>query len=432
MAGIWIRGGRPLVGSVQVSSAKNAVLKMMAAALMTSGRCAIRRAPAIRDVETMADLIRCLGANVTRDSGGNLVIDGSGVDGVEAPEQLVRRMRASVLVMGPLLARCGRVRVPLPGGCAIGPRPIELHLQGLRQMGARITEERGFVEARADRLRGTEIHLDYPSVGATENLMMAACLAEGTTVIRNPAREPEIVDLQLFLNKMGARVRGAGGDAIYIEGVEELSGAEHEPIPDRIEAGTYMVAAAITWGEIILHPVIPRHVEAVTAKLREAGAIVEEVGPDTLRVRGGERPRPLYVRTQPYPGFPTDMQPQFMALLAVAAGASIISETVYTSRMKHADELRRMGADIVVDGQVAIVRGVRRLTGACVEASDLRAGAALILAGLAADGETVVEGVHHVDRGYEAIEEKLRGLGADVRRVAEDVPAAGGLPLVRA
>src|SRR5690606_15121394 len=328
---------------------------MMAAALMTGGKCVLRRVPAIRDVETMMLLIRHLGAQVSWDAQGDLIIDASGAGGGEAPELLVRRMRASVLVMGPLLARFGRVRVALPGGCAIGPRPIELHLRGLRRMGAVITEDRGYVEARAPRLVGTEIHLDYPSVGATENLMMAACLAQGTTVIRNPAREPEIVDLQLFLNKMGAQVRGAGSDATYIQGVEELSGAEHEPIPDRIEAGTYMVAAAITWGEIILHPVIPRHVEAVTAKLREAGAIVEEVGPDTLRVRGGERPRPLYVRTQPYPGFPTDMQPQFMALLAVAAGASIISETVYTSRMKHADELRRMGADIVVDGQVAIV-----------------------------------------------------------------------------
>lgn len=431
MAGIRIRGGRPLTGSVPVSSAKNAVLKMMAAALMTSGRCVIRRAPAIRDVETMAELVRSLGANVSRNADGSLVMEAGIVTCLEAPEHLVRRMRASVLVMGPLLARFGRVRVPLPGGCAIGPRPIELHLRGLRQMGARITEERGFVEARADRLLGTEIHLDYPSVGATENLMMAACLAKGTTVIRNAAREPEIVDLQLFLNKMGARVRGAGGDAVYIEGVDGLSGADHEPIPDRIEAGTYMVAAAITRGDVVLRPVIPRHVEAVTAKLRETGAIVEEVGPDTLRVRGVDRPRPLYVRTQPYPGFPTDMQPQFMALMAIAAGASIISETVYTSRMKHADELRRMGADIVVDGQVAIIRGVRRLTGACVEASDLRAGAALILAGLAADGETVVEGIHHVDRGYETIEDKLRALGADVWRVAEDVPAAGGVPLVR-
>jgi len=431
LASIWIRGGRPLVGTVPVAGAKNAVLKMMAAALMTSERCVIRRAPAIRDVETMADLMRYLGARVERQA-GDLVIDGTGTGGVEAPEHLVRRMRASVLVMGPLLARFGRVRVALPGGCAIGPRPIELHLRGLRQMGAVITEERGFVEAQADRLMGAEIHLDYPSVGATENLMMAACLARGTTVIRNPAREPEIVDLQVFLNKMGARIQGAGTDAIRIDGVEALAGAEHTPIPDRIEAGTFMVAAALTQGDVVLHPVVPAHVDAITAKLRETGAIVEEAGPGALRVRAAERPRPVYLRTQPHPGFPTDMQPQFMALLSVATGASIISETVYTSRMKHADELRRMGADIVVDGQVAIVRGVRRLTGALVEALDLRAGAALILAGLAAEGETVVEGVVHVDRGYEAIEEKLRALGADVRRLAEDVPAARERPLVRA
>jgi len=417
---------------VRVSGAKNAVLKMMAAALMTSGRCVIRHVPVIRDVDTMIALMRWLGAGVSWDAQGNLCIDASGVDGVEAPEQLVRRMRASVLVMGPLLARFGRVRVALPGGCAIGPRPIELHLRGLRQLGATITEERGFVEARARRLLGAEIHLDYPSVGATENLMMAACLAQGTTVIRNPAREPEIADLQLFLNKMGARVRGAGTDAIYIQGVDGLAGAVHEPIPDRIEAGTFMVAAALTRGDVVLQNVIPAHVEAVAAKLREVGAAVEEAGPGALRVRADQRPRPVYLRTQPYPGFPTDMQPQFMALLSVAAGASIISETVYTSRMKHADELRRMGADIVVDGQVAIVRGVRRLTGALVEASDLRAGAALILAGLSAEGETVVEGLHHVDRGYEAIEAKLQQLGAAVRRLAEDVPVADGRPLVRA
>ncbi|HEY8417531.1 MAG TPA: UDP-N-acetylglucosamine 1-carboxyvinyltransferase [Limnochordales bacterium] len=432
MAGIWIRGGRPLAGTVRVSGAKNAVLKMMAAALMSGGRCVIRHAPAIRDVETMAALMGHLGAQVAWGAQGDLTIDPSGISQVEAPDHLVRRMRASVLVMGPLLARFGRVRVALPGGCAIGPRPIELHLRGLQQLGATITEERGFVEARARRLVGTEIHLDYPSVGATENLMMAACLAEGTTVIRNPAREPEIADLQVFLNKLGARVRGAGTDAIYIQGVDRLSGAVHDPIPDRIEAGTFMVAAAITRGDVVLEHVIPEHVEAVAAKLREAGATVEPAGPESIRVRAAERPRPVYLRTQPYPGFPTDMQPQFMALLSLAAGASIISETVYTSRMKHADELRRMGADIVVDGQVAIVRGVRRLTGALVEASDLRAGAALILAGLAAEGETLVEGVHHVDRGYEAIEEKLRLLGADIRRLAEDVPVAGDRPLVRA
>lgn len=414
-----------------MSGAKNAVLKMMAAALMTEEPCVLRRAPAIRDVETMAELIRHLGVEVAWQPGGDMRVCARGIGSLEAPQHLVRQMRASVLVMGPVLARMGQVRVALPGGCAIGPRPIELHLRGLRKMGAAITEERGFIEARADRLVGADIHLDYPSVGATENLMMAATLARGTTVIRNAAREPEIIDLQLFLNRMGARVSGAGTSSIRIEGVEGLNGAIHEAVPDRIEAGTVMIAAVMTGGDVTLVNAIPEHLEAVTAKLREAGATVEETT-EGLRVTAGERPKPVYLRTQPYPGFPTDMQPQFMALLALAQGASIVTETVYTSRMKHADELRRMGADIVVDGQVAIIRGVRRLTGAVVEASDLRAGAALILAGLAAEGETVVDGIHHVDRGYEALDVKLRALGAEIRRIGEGVPVVSGLPVAKA
>lgn len=430
MQGMWIRGGRPLRGAWRVSGAKNAALKMMAAALMATEKCVITDVPAIRDVMTMMGVMRHLGADVQLHPNGRLDIVPSSDDGWEAPEHLVRQMRASVLVMGPVLAKTGRVRISMPGGCAIGPRPIDLHLRGLRQMGADIVEERGFVEARASRLEGAEIQLDFPSVGATENLMMAAALARGTTVIRNAAREPEIIDLQTFLNSMGARVVGAGTDAIRITGVEQLGGARHTVMPDRIEAGTAMVAAAITGGDIVVQNVIPEHLEAVTAKLREAGIEVEPAGVGALRVRGGVRPKALYVRTQPHPGFPTDMQPQFMVLTAVADGSSIIKETVYTSRMKHADELRRMGADIVVDGSVAVVRGMERLTGAVVEATDLRAGAALILAGLAADGDTVVEGLEHIDRGYELIDDKLRGVGAEVRRLAEDLPVADGRPLV--
>lgn len=430
MQGMWIRGGRPLHGTWHVSGAKNAALKMMAASLMATERCVITDVPAISDVTTMMGVMRHLGADVQLHPNGHLHIVPPRRDAWEAPEHLVRQMRASVLVMGPVLAKTGRVRISLPGGCAIGPRPIDLHLRGLRKMGADITEERGFVEARARRLTGAEIQLDFPSVGATENLMMAATLAEGTTVIRNAAREPEIVDLQTFLNNMGAKVVGAGTDAIRITGVDQLGGSRHTVIPDRIEAGTAMVAAAITGGDVLVKNVIPEHLEAVTAKLREAGVDVEPVGAGALRVRATARPHALYIRTQPYPGFPTDMQPQFMALAAISTGSGIIKETVYTSRMKHADELRRMGADIVVDGSVAVVRGVERLTGALVEATDLRAGAALVLAGLAAEGDTVVEGLEHIDRGYEMLDDKLRDVGAEVRRIAEDLPVAGGRPLV--
>ncbi|REJ34581.1 MAG: UDP-N-acetylglucosamine 1-carboxyvinyltransferase [Bacillota bacterium] len=430
MQGMWIRGGRPLRGVWRVSGAKNAALKMMAAALMATEKCVITDVPAINDVRTMMGVMRHLGADVQLHPNGRLDIVPPAVDAWEAPEHLVRQMRASVLVMGPVLAKTGRVRIALPGGCAIGPRPIDLHLRGLRLMGARIVEERGFVEAHAARLRGAEIQLDFPSVGATENLMMAATLATGTTVIRNAAREPEIIDLQTFLNSMGAKVVGAGTDTIRVVGVEGLRGARHAVMPDRIEAGTAMVAAAVTGGDIVVQNVIPEHLEAVTAKLREAGVEVAPAGPGGLRVRGSGRPRSFYVRTQPHPGFPTDMQPQFMALASVAEGSSIIKETVYTSRMKHADELRRMGADIVVDGSVAVVRGVERLTGAVVEAPDLRAGAALVPAGRAGDGEPVVEGPERSDRGYELFEEKLQAVGAEVRRMAEDTPVAGGRPLV--
>jgi len=430
MQAMWIRGGRPLRGTWRVSGAKNAALKMMAASLMATEKCVITDVPGINDVLTMMGVMRHLGADVRLHPNGHLHIGPVTGDAWEAPEQLVRQMRASVLVMGPVLAKTGRVRIALPGGCAIGPRPIDLHLRGFRLMGADIVEERGFVEARASRLRGAEIQLDFPSVGATENLMMAATLAEGATVIRNAAREPEIIDLQTFLNNMGAKVVGAGTDTIRIVGVDGLRGARHAVMPDRIEAGTAMVAAAITGGDIVVQNVITEHLEAVTAKLREAGVEVTPAGASGLRVRGVARPRALYVRTQPHPGFPTDMQPQFMSMAAVADGSSIIKETVYTSRMKHADELRRMGADIVVDGSVAVVRGVERLTGAVVEAPDLRAGAALILAGLAADGDTVVEGLEHIDRGYELLDDKLRAVGAEVRRIAEDSAVADGRPLV--
>lgn len=419
MESMWIKGGRPLRGVWRTAGAKNAALKMMAAALMATEPCVITDVPHIKDVMTMMGVMRHLGAEPTLHPNGRMDIVPAGEVQVHAPEQLVRQMRASILVMGPVLARMGRVVVSMPGGCAIGPRPIDLHLRGLQQLGAQISEGHGFIEARASRLVGADIHLDFPSVGATENLMMAAALARGTTVLRNAAREPEIIDLQTFLNKMGARVTGAGTDVLRIEGVEGLTGARHGVMPDRVEAGTAMIAAAVTMGDVTVQNVIPEHLEAVTAKLREAGATVDIQG-DSVRVAADERPKALYVRTQPHPGFPTDMQPQWMAYMSLAKGAAIIKETVYTSRMKHADELRRMGADIVVDGSVAVVKGVERLSGAVVEATDLRAGAALLLAGLAADGETVVEGMHHIDRGYEYVDEKLRGIGAEVRRLVGD------------
>jgi UDP-N-acetylglucosamine 1-carboxyvinyltransferase len=324
-------------------------------------------------------------------------------------------MRASFLVMGPLLARTGRAVIPLPGGCAIGTRPIDLHLKGFKAMGARIIYGHGCIEAMAGGLTGSSIYLDFPSVGATENLLMAACLAKGNTIIENAAEEPEIVDLVNFLNSMGARIKGAGTKVIRVEGVPRLSGAVHTVIPDRIEAGTFLTAAAITGGDMLVDNVICDHLKPVTAKLREAGVNVEEYE-SSIRVAGGEQLRPVDIKTMPYPGFPTDMQAQLMAVLSLAKGTSVVTETVFENRFMHANELKRMGARIKIEGRTAIVQGVPRLTGAPVKATDLRAGAALVIAGLAADGESEISNVHHIDRGYDRLEEKLRNLGADIRR----------------
>lgn len=416
---LLIAGRRRLHGEVVVSGAKNAVLKLMAAALLTKEPCIIRNVPVIGDVLSMIEVLEGLGARCTLD-GDVLTIEATDLNCV-APEGPVREMRASVQVMGPLLGRLGEAKIALPGGCAIGARPVDFHLAGLKAMGAELDERHGFIHGRVGRLRGAEIHFDIPSVGATENIMMAAVLAEGETVIRNAAKEPEIVEVQNFINCLGGRVRGAGTDTIRITGVPgPLRGADHSVIPDRIEAGTMMVAVAACGGDVLLRNVIVEHNEILTSKLIESGVVLQVNG-ESMRIRREGPLRPLQIRSQPYPGFPTDMQPQMLALLTQADGTSIVTETVYSSRFKHVDELRRMGADITVDGRVAVVRGASALTGARVEASDLRAGAALVIAGLAAEGETVVEQVRHIDRGYENLVAKLAGVGASIKRASEAV-----------
>lgn len=421
---IIVRGGNRLTGRVRVHGAKNAVLPIIAATILgTTGKSVIQETPALDDVYTISDVLRHLGVQVTF-FGDRLVIDATSLDGYEAPYELVRKMRASFLVMGPLLARMGRARIAMPGGCAIGSRPIDQHLKGFEAMGASIELGHGFVEARVQgRLKGTRIYLDVPSVGATENIMMAATLAEGTTLIENAAMEPEIVDLATFLNAMGARVRGAGTGTIRIDGVEALHGTTHTVIPDRIEAGTFMVAAAITRGNVLVEGAIYDHVRAVAAKLSEMGVYVEEED-GGIRVVAEGRLRPVDVKTLPYPGFPTDMQAQMMALLAVTEGTSTVTETVFENRFMHVEELKRMNAQIRIEGRSAIIDGVPRLSGAKVCATDLRAGAALVLAGLAADGETEVTGLHHIDRGYVDLVGKLRRLGADITRVSDGDTAA--------
>lgn len=413
-----IIGRKPLNGVVKISGAKNAVLKLMAAALLSNNQCLIRNVPRIRDVETMIGVLNGLGAETVWEDESTIRIQVKDRLSYAAPDQYVREMRASVQVMGPLLARLGKVKLFQPGGCIIGQRPIDLHLKGFQAMGAEVIEEHGYVYVQADKLKGAEIHLDFPSVGATENIMSAAILAEGTTVIRNAAKEPEIIEEQNFYNRLGAKIRGAGTDTIRIEGVERLNNrmTDYTVIPDRIEAGTFMIAAAITGGDVVLEDVIPEHVDALASKLREIGVKIETNG-EKLRVISDGRLKAADVTVLPYPGFPTDLQPQITALLSVANGTSVITENVFGSRFRYVDELIRMGAAIRVESRSAIVKGVKRLSGASVYAPDLRAGAALVIAGLAADGLTTIEGLQYLDRGYVALEKKLAALGADIQRV---------------
>ena len=423
MAKFLVQKSAPLKGEVKISGSKNAVLPIMAAALLTEEKCVIKDAPALRDVEVMCRLLESLGAKVEKDLDNNRVnIEAAGEIVYEAPFDLVKMMRASILVLGALLIRTGRAVIHLPGGCAIGKRPVELHLKGLRALGVTIDEEqlnRGIVDAKVDKLQGDIIYLDFPSVGATEVIIMTAALAEGTTILENAAQEPEIVDLANFLNKMGARIKGAGTDTIKIEGVQKLKGVSHHVIPDRIEAGTFMVGAAMTGGNVLIKNVLPNHLKAVIAKLRECGAYIE-MTEEGMRVRGDMSTlRSTDIKTLPYPGFPTDMQSPFMALLTVAKGPSVVIETVFENRFMHVGEFNRMGANIKTDGNCAIIPGNKSLTGAQVVATDLRAGAAVVLTGLVADGITEVSQIYHVDRGYENFVDKLKALGANIMRVDE-------------
>jgi UDP-N-acetylglucosamine 1-carboxyvinyltransferase len=405
----------PLRGNVRISGAKNSALPILAASLLGTEDIILEDVPQLKDVEVMCEVLSSLGAKVEFLDKKVIKINSRNINNYETPYELMSKMRASFLVMGPLLTRLGKTKTSLPGGCAIGTRPIDLHLKGFRALGAEIDVDHGYIGAYAEKLVGDRIYLDFPSVGATENIMMAAVMAEGETIIDNAAMEPEIVDLANFLNKMGAQIKGVGTSTIKIKGVKELGGATHSIIPDRIEAGTFMVAAAITKGDVIVENVITSHIKPIIAKLREAGCEVWEEE-DKVRVVGTDNLKAVDIKTLPYPGFPTDMQAQFMALMSVAKGTSVIIETVFENRFMHVDELKRMGADIKIDGRSAIVQGVNELMSAPVKATDLRAGAALILAGLKADGVTEISDIHHIDRGYENIEQKFAQLGAKIYR----------------
>lgn len=417
MPRIRVRKSDPLKGNVKIDGAKNAVLPIIAATLLANDICVLKSVPNLRDVHVISDLLRHLGAKVDyRD--GVLTVDSTNIITYEAPYDLVKKMRASFLVMGPLLARFNHTKISMPGGCAIGTRPIDLHLKGFKALGANINMDHGFVEAKTEVLKGNKLYLDFPSVGATQNIMMTAVLADGVTIIENAAEEPEIVDLANFLNEMGASVRGAGTNTIKIKGVKSLHGAEHTIIPDRIEASTYMVAAAMTKGDVIIENVIIDHLKPVIAKLTEAGAQVIE-GENTIRVVGPESIKPIDIKTLPHPGFPTDVQAQFMAMLTVAQGTGVVIETVFENRFMHVNEFNRMGANIKIDGRSAVVNGVKSLVGADVTATDLRAGAALILCGLIADGITNIGEIYHIQRGYVDIDKKFRQLGGNVE-IVED------------
>ena len=418
MEKLIIHGGRPLKGRVKISGAKNAVLPIIAATLLGQEQASLLdEVPALEDVHTITEVLKKLGVKAEFDEEKHqLNVDSTVIGSCEAPYDLVRKMRASFLIMGPLLARCGQAKISLPGGCAIGTRPIDLHLKGFEALGAKIKIGHGFIEATApEGLKGAKIYLDFPSVGATENILMAASMAEGVTVLENPAQEPEIVDLANYLNVMGAKIRGAGTNVIKIEGMPKLTGRDYTIIPDRIEAGTYMVAAAMTKGDVYIENAISEHLKPVIAKLKEAGVTIEE-DVDGIRVTCDKRTKAVDIKTMPYPGFPTDMQAQFMAMLAVSEGTGLVTETVFENRFMHVDELKRMGANIKIDGRTSVVEGVDTLTGCQVKATDLRAGAAMVLAGLVAEGETQVGYIHHIDRGYDNLVDKLVGLGADICR----------------
>lgn len=417
MEKLVIHGGKPLQGTVRVSGAKNAVLPIIVASMLGTTQSTLTEIPKLADVHTVCDVIASLGVHIEHPERDTLVIDAHELTSTTAPYDLVRRMRASFLVMGPLLARKGRAQISLPGGCSIGARPIDLHLKAFEAMGAVINLENGDIEATAPNgLKGAQIYLDFPSVGATENILMAASMADGKTVLENAAEEPEIVDLATYLNSMGANIRGAGTNVIRIEGVKELHGANHAVIPDRIEAGTFMVGAAMTQGNVFVENAISEHLKPLISKLKEVGAEVQEEI-DGIHVIGHEPLRPADIKTLPYPGFPTDMQAQFMALTTICQGTSVVTETVFENRFMHVDEFKRMGAKIRIEGRSAIVEGVPRLKGASVNATDLRAGAALVLAGLVAEGETEVGYLYHIDRGYDNLVLKLQRLGADIVRV---------------
>ncbi len=418
-----VTGGTPLRGEISISGAKNAALPVLVASLLTNETVSIGNVPHLQDITTTMELLGRMGVRLV--VGDKMVIeaDSSQNTSVRAPYELVKTMRASILVLGPLLARFGEAEVSLPGGCAIGSRPVNLHIKGLQAMGAEINLEGGYIRARARRLKGARIFMDLVSVTGTENIMMAATLADGATIIENAAREPEVVDLAKCLMAMGAKIRGAGTDEITIEGVEQLHGAVHDVIPDRIETGTYLVAAAMTGGSVRLRNARPDLLQAVLEKLREAGAVIE-TGPNWISLdMQGRRPKGVTLRTAPYPAFPTDMQAQFIALNAIAEGSGTVTETIFENRFMHVYELQRMGASIDMEGNTAIVRGVKSLKGAPVMATDLRASASLALAGLVAEGETIVDRIYHIDRGYECIEEKLAQLGARIRRVPGELAA---------
>lgn len=412
-----IKGGVPLLGEVRVSGSKNAVLPILAGTLLADSPVIIRNVPHLHDVTTTMELLGRMGVMLTIGEKMSIEIDPTTLENTFAPYELVKTMRASILVLGPLLARFGKAEVSLPGGCAIGARPVDMHLSGLEAMGAHIDVEQGYIKARCDRLKGARIVMDQVTVTGTENLMMAASLADGTTVIENAAREPEVVDLADFINAMGGRIEEAGTDTIKIHGVEKLSGCDYTVLPDRIETGTYLVAAAITGGKVLIKRSDPRLLDSVLAKLEEAGAIID-TGDDWIELdMEGRKPNAVNIRTAPYPGFPTDMQAQFCALNAIAEGTGSVTETVFENRFMHIQEFTRLGANIHLEGNTAIIKGVEGLNGAPVMATDLRASASLILAGLVANGETVVDRIYHIDRGYDHIEEKLAVLGARIQRV---------------